>query len=64
MVIMMPVVELKILGELTHEQKAEICKQFTHTLETVAGKPPAYTYVIIQEVDFEDWGHKGKLFSD
>ena len=60
----MPVVELKILGKLTHEQKAEITKQFTRTLQEVAGKPPEYSYVIIQEVAREDWGHRGKLFSD
>jgi 4-oxalocrotonate tautomerase len=60
----MPVVELKILGKLNHEQKAEIAKQFTQTLQEVAGKPPEYTYVIIQEVERENWGHKGVLFSD
>jgi len=42
----------------------EITKQFTRTLQEVAGKPPEYTYVIIREVAREDWGHRGKLFSD
>ena len=60
----MPVVELKILGKLTREQKAEISKQFTTTLQEVAGKPPEYTYVIIQEIERENWAHRGKLFSD
>jgi 4-oxalocrotonate tautomerase len=60
----MPVVELKILGKLTHDQKAAIAEQFTATLQEVAGKPPEYTYVIIREVEREDWAHKGKLFSD
>ena len=60
----MPVVELKTLGKLTHEQKAEITKQFTETLEKVAGKPPEYVYVIIHEIERENWGHKGLLFSD
>ncbi|MEW5768210.1 MAG: 4-oxalocrotonate tautomerase family protein [bacterium] len=59
----MPVVDLKVLGKLTKEQKAEITRQFTKTLQDVAGKPPEYTYVIIEEVEPENWGHRGKLFS-
>ena len=34
----MPVVDLKILGKLTRDQKAEISRQFTETLQSVAGK--------------------------
>ena len=59
----MPVIELKTLGTLTHEQKAEISKQFTETLRKVAGKPPEYTYVIIHEIARENWAHKGELFA-
>jgi len=60
----MPVIELKTLGKLSHEQKAEITKRFTETMQDVAGKPPEYTYVIIHEIERENWGHKGVLFSD
>ena len=59
---MMPIVDLKILGTLTRDQKAQISKEFTETLQRVAGKPPEYTYVVIQEVDRENWAHKGELF--
>ncbi|MDI6793910.1 MAG: 4-oxalocrotonate tautomerase family protein [bacterium] len=59
----MPVVNLKVLGKLSKEQKAQITEQFTKTLQEVAGKPPEYTYVIIEEVERENWGHRGKLFS-
>lgn len=59
----MPIVELKILGKLTEEQKAEITKQFTRTLQEVAGKPPEYVYVVIHEIERENWGHRGTLFS-
>jgi 4-oxalocrotonate tautomerase len=64
MVMNMPLVELKILGKITKEQKAEITRQFTETLRNVAGKPPEYTYVIINEIGTENWGHKGELFAD
>lgn len=58
----MPIVELKLVGTLTHDQKAQISKEFTETLQRVAGKPPEYVYVLIQEVQREDWAHKGQLF--
>ncbi len=60
----MPYVNLKVLGTLTVDQKREIVKRFTDTLQEVAGKPPEYTYVVIEEVERENWGHKGILFSD
>ena len=60
----MPVVELKTLGTLTKDQRAEITRRFTEVLEEVAGKPRDYIYVIIHEIDREHWGHRGKLFSD
>ncbi len=60
----MPVVNLKILGKLSREQKGRIVKEFTETLQNVAGKPPRYTYVIIEEVERENWGHEGALFAD
>jgi 4-oxalocrotonate tautomerase len=58
----MPIVDLKVLGTLTREQKAEISREFTETLQRVAGKPPEFTYVVITEVDRENWAHKGDLF--
>lgn len=60
----MPIVELKSIGKLTKDQKSEITKRFTKTLEEVAGKPPEYTYVLFEELSAENWGHKGKLFSE
>ena len=58
----MPVINLQTVGKLSHEQKEQITKEFTETLQKVAGKPPEYVYVIIDEVEPENWGHKGKLF--
>ncbi|MGE5707093.1 MAG: tautomerase family protein [Bacteroidota bacterium] len=59
----MPVVNLKVLGTLTEDQKSQISQEFTETLRRVAGKPPEYTYVIIEEVPPTNWAHKGELFS-
>ena len=60
----MPIVNLKILGTLSVDQKRELVRRFTKDLEEVASKPPEYTYVVIEEIPRTDWGHKGELFSD
>lgn len=59
----MPVVNVKLVGTLTEEQKAEIAEKFTKTLEEVAGKPPKYVYVVFDEVKRENWAMAGTLFS-
>ncbi len=59
----MPVVNVKLVGTLSEEQKAEIADRFTKTLEEVAGKPPKYVYVVFDEVKRGNWAMAGKLFS-
>ncbi len=60
----MPVVEVKLVGKLTRDQKAEIAKQFSETLSKVAGKPADSTYISFDEYDKDNFAWKGKLFSD
>lgn len=60
----MPYIQLRVAGNLTKEQKQEIAAQFTKTLEEVAGKPPAATYIVIEEVSRDNWAKGGKLLSD
>jgi 4-oxalocrotonate tautomerase len=60
----MPYVNVKVAGSLTKEQKAKIAEQITKVLEDVAGKPPSLTYVVIDEVEREDWAVGGKLLSE
>ena len=57
----MPYINLKVAGQLTREQKESIVKQFTLTMKDVAGKPESATYVVIDEVDRENWGKSGAL---
>ena len=61
---MMPYVNLQLIGTLTKDQKRQIVGEFCDTLERVAGKPADHTYVVIDEVDRENWGKGRKLFSD
>ncbi|MBW0435939.1 tautomerase family protein [Leptospira yasudae] len=57
----MPYVNLQVAGPLTRKQKEEIVKEFSETLQRVAGRPPEVTYIVIEEVAKENWAVGGKL---
>ena len=60
----MPYVNIKLAGSVTREQKAQIAKELTETLERVAHKPASYTYITFEEVSYEDWAIAGSLLAD
>jgi len=60
----MPYVNIKLAGSVTREQKKQIAKEITETLERVANKPKSYTYITFEEVAYEDWAIAGKLLDD
>jgi 4-oxalocrotonate tautomerase len=56
----MPIVTIQITREgTTPEQKAELIKGSTDLMARVLNKPPKLTFVVIQEVEMEDWGVDG-----
>lgn len=56
----MPYVNIKITREgATREQKAKLIAGVTDMLRDVLDKTPATTFVIIDEVEMEDWGVGG-----
>ena len=56
----MPYVNIKITREgATAEQKAALMKGVTDLLVRVLNKNPATTFVVIDEVEKEDWGIGG-----
>lgn len=56
----MPYVNIKVTREgVTPDQKAELIKGTTDLLVRVLDKDPATTFVVINEVDLEDWGVGG-----
>ncbi len=59
----MPYVNLKIAGSLSKDQKKQITEQFTNTLEEVTGKPKSYTYIVIEEMEHENWAIGGNLLA-
>jgi 4-oxalocrotonate tautomerase len=57
----MPYVNIQITREgATAEQKAELIRGVTEMLVRVLNKHPATTFVIIDEVDTDNWGIAGK----
>ena len=57
----MPYVSLRVAGKLSREQKIAIAKEFSETLEKIAGKPKDSTYLVIDEVERENWAKGDKL---
>ena len=53
----MPYVNIRITKDgVTAEQKAQLVKEITETLQRVLGKRPEHTHIIIDEVEPENWG--------
>jgi 4-oxalocrotonate tautomerase len=63
----MPYVNIKVTREgttpgatgTTAEQKAALIKGVSDLLFQVLGKPPDSTFIVIDEVDLENWGWGG-----
>lgn len=56
----MPYINIKITREgATPEQKAELIAGATDLMVRVLDKTPATTFVVIDEVEMEDWGIGG-----
>lgn len=61
----MPVVHVQITRDgVTVEQKRQIVAEITRTLQSVLGKRPEHTHVIIDEIDPENWGYAGMLTTE
>lgn len=56
----MPYVNVRVTDEnLTTEKKLKVIKGITDVLVDVLGKNPETTFVVIDEVPTDNWGHKG-----
>ena len=60
----MPLIQVKVAGSLTKEQKQAITKSFCKTLQEVADKNPESTYIIFEEVSRENWAVGNNLLSE
>lgn len=57
----MPYVNIKITKEgATSEQKQQLIEGATKLLQDILGKNPQTTFVIIEEVETDNWGIAGE----
>jgi 4-oxalocrotonate tautomerase len=56
----MPYVNIKITPAATAEQKAALIKGVTDLLVTVLNKNPETTFVVIDEIESDNWGIGGE----
>jgi 4-oxalocrotonate tautomerase len=62
----MPFVNIKVAGGAeapNAEQKAELIRGATDLLVRVLNKNPASTFVIIDEVEYDNWGVGGETLT-
>lgn len=56
----MPYVNVRIIDDgVTAAQKDEVIRGITDVLVRVLHKDPESTFVVIDEVPLENWGHRG-----
>jgi 4-oxalocrotonate tautomerase len=63
----MPYINIRMIRDgagATPEQKSEVIAGVTKVLQDVLGKNPATTWVVIDEVDAENWGVGGQSVAD
>lgn len=60
----MPYINVKVAGTLSKDQKQQITSEITELMERVANKPKSATYIVIDEINRENWAKNGQLLSD
>ena len=60
----MPYVNIKIAGTATKEQKEKLYEGVTGLMKDVLDKAPDSTYVVIDEVDTDNWGVGGQSLTE
>jgi 4-oxalocrotonate tautomerase len=61
----MPYIQIQVTDEgVTREQKKQMIKGATDLMVNVLGKRPADTFVVIEEVNTDNWGVAGELVTD
>ncbi|AWB66597.1 tautomerase [Saccharobesus litoralis] len=61
----MPYINIKVTNEgVTPEQKAELVAGATNLVQQVLDKDPSTIFVIIDEVDTDNWGIAGRLVTE
>jgi 4-oxalocrotonate tautomerase len=61
----MPIVRVEIAkGVASVEQKEAVIRRMTDVLVEELGRNPEYIFVVIDEVDTDNWGRKGQSLTE
>lgn len=60
----MPYVNVRLAGGISAETKRDLIAKITNAVTEATGKSPSATYVVIDEVDPDNWGVSGQSLSD
>ena len=61
----MPYINIKVTDEnVTREQKQQLIAGATKLVVDILNKNPETTHVVIDEVNIDNWGVKGRLYSE
>lgn len=61
----MPIVRVEIAkGVANAEQKRAVIRRMTDVLVEELGRDPEFVFVLIDEVETDNWGRKGKSLSE
>ncbi|MEQ9634757.1 MAG: 4-oxalocrotonate tautomerase family protein [Devosia marina] len=61
----MPIVRLEIAkGIASTEQKKAVIRRMTDVLVEELGRNPEYIFVVIDEVETDNWGRKGQSLTE
>lgn len=60
----MPIIRVEILKGRSQEQKRELVKVLTEETARITGCTPQSIYVVIENVEKDNWGVGGELCSD
>ena len=60
----MPMIRVEMFGGKSREQKRELSEELTKAMVKVLGSNPESVWIVINEVDKEDWAFGGQLGVD
>ncbi|WP_394237640.1 4-oxalocrotonate tautomerase family protein [Niallia oryzisoli] len=56
----MPIIEVKLFGELTPSHKEQLIKETSNTVSSVLNLPLSTVRVLLHELPTENWGIEGE----
>lgn len=60
----MPYINVRVTPAITTDQKRELIREITATMQRVLDKSPEHTHIVIDEIDEANWGFAGELTSE